>query len=180
MNYKKSEQTVLCLTTTGSQKLTKTFDNQKEPKIGTSSSFRHKECQVPNIEVLYSLLRRVEHRPDTVIVSGVLNSKARKLKTISRKKEHIIDKKRAWLCLDVDGFHLPSGYDVVSEPEPCVEHFVTTGLPQAFSNTQYVYQLSSSCGVRSKDILKAHLFFCPPPLCTNQWVDKLVDISALH
>ena len=150
MTYKKSEQTVLCLTTTSSKKLTKTFDKERNSTTGTASSFIHNEHQVPNIEILYSLLNQIQDEPLTVIVSGVLTGDARKLKTISRKKEHIIDKKRAWCCLDIDSFELPSDKDVVNEPATCVEHFINTSLPADFSNTQYVYQLSSSCGVKSR------------------------------
>ena len=159
MTYKKSEQTVLCLTTTDSKKLTKAFDKKRISTTGTASSFIHSEPQVPNVEVLYYLLNKIQDDPCTVIVSGVLTGDSRKLKTISRKKEHIIDKKRAWFCLDIDSFELPSDKDVINEPASCVKHFVNTSLPTEFRNTQYVYQLSSSCGVKSRHLLKAHLFF---------------------
>ena len=135
VTYKKSEQTVLCLTTTDSKKLTKAFDKKRISTTGTASSFIHSEPQVPNVEVLYYLLNKIQDDPCTVIVSGVLTGDSRKLKTISRKKEHIIDKKRAWFCLDIDSFELPSDKDVINEPASCVKHFVNTSLPTEFRNT---------------------------------------------
>jgi len=171
-----SEYTVLCLTAANGKALTKSFDENRDFTINTPKLFIHEEHEgIHNPELMYFLLNKIQHKPSTAIVSGMLTAASRKLKTIERNKNNIKDAKRKWICLDVDSYKLPSGHDVVDEPELCVDHFVTTALPSEFRNSQYVYQLSSSCGVKSRKILKCHLFFMLKKAMKLEQVRKILE-----
>ena len=83
---------------------------------------------------------------------------------------------RQWVCLDIDGWNIPSSYSP-SQPEEIIKWAIQQ-LPSAFQGCMCHYQFSSSYGITNDtSVLKVHLWFWFNRKVSNQELVQLFEKS---
>lgn len=75
--------------------------------------------------------------------------------------------------IDIDDYKLVIHEgDLIERGKDSIELFIEENLPEEFQKVDYIYQFSSSFGIKNKDTLKAHLFFTPTEPIHNEALRK--------
>jgi hypothetical protein len=179
----------------GNIKPTKTFkfQNNQWEKISDyplMKHFRGIEQECTDLKNFYELLLKIFEKPVFMIHGGFIEG-INKDYMIRRSREHIennvttpptIENRLLGLfVIDIDNYEYDSRLNI----KQAIDSFIYDELPTAFSQSDYVYQLSSSYGmINNKTFLynnqentfypppfpqklKAHLFFIPKELIFN-------------
>jgi putative DNA primase/helicase len=133
-----------------------------------------REC--PDLQALAALIEDIRTDGNAIIVRGELDDAGRgaceeadardRIYKITRRKNdkgdgipaHLTEVPRQWVMLDIDGWPLPPGADLVSDPTAVIDEAIHALLPQPFHDAECFWQLSSSAGFAA-GVLKAHPFF---------------------
>jgi len=134
--------------------------------------FDAQPCEVASLRELYEIVEDISQRGDAFLIRGDLHSSVDLSRRIRRRiykpgsvdanECAIVDVPCSWIMVDVDKVELPSGFDVTIEPEKSI-HYAISLLPEEFQGASLIWQLSSSCGLKNRSTLSAHLFF---------WIDE--------
>lgn len=128
------------------------------------------QCEVitvANIHELSEELMRLAHDRKSCLLRGsyIGDEKASKIDPqyregkIRRITDIFRDQKLHSIMIDVDNY-ISENYDFRTDPEECIEEYITNKLPSCFHDITYHYQFSSSAGKRgSEHILKVHIWF---------------------
>ena len=123
--------------------------------------------EINGIHQLSKCLTELENQPFSCLIRGeahpdtVLNNPVRRRKHIEGKNVQdypFLDGNSSWLLVDIDTLPLPDGYDYIHEPERVVKYAISQ-LPEDFHHAYCHWQLSSSAGMKSPNLIKLHLWF---------------------
>ncbi|QHJ88419.1 hypothetical protein EYZ66_08970 [Aequoribacter fuscus] len=82
--------------------------------------------------------------------------------------------------LDIDKLPLPPAYDLIEEPQACVEYAVSQ-LPEEFHKASYIWHLWASSGLKFTDKISVHLFFWLSKSWANESLRRWAkSINAQH
>lgn len=117
---------------------------------------------IRNLLELYLFLRWIELRCGYCVLRGHPLVTTRKVRRLLHAKDGdeatFEDAARSWLCIDIDSLPMPPGLSYAC-PADLAEYAVSL-LPKAqFWDVSYVWQLSSSAGLKSPHLIKLHLWF---------------------
>ncbi|MGA1809997.1 hypothetical protein VHN57_02340 [Sphingobium sp. WW5] len=111
---------------------------------------------------LYDVLRWLNDQPRSCVIRGGLIDQAnrrdvrrRYLPATGKPDPAFKSVDRNWVCIDFDKVMALRGLDTAAER---IDWLVSL-LPDCFQRTSYVYQWSSSAGLRGWDELSAHIWF---------------------
>jgi predicted P-loop ATPase len=99
------------------------------------------------------------------------------------------DVPRSWMCIDIDDLPLPDGLDPMTEPVRVLKEIIEQYLPSELHDVTFIYQWSSSAGVRGWDKIKVHLWFYLESPCDcaqlKRWssangLDQVIDTSLFQ
>jgi hypothetical protein len=124
-----------------------------------------------NIRDLGRLLRRLEHRPDVFPIRGVpapgvdLSRPVRRMKNPDPggKIWFIEGGGQPWVLIDIDKLPVPEEIDPTRDPEGAIDYVVAHALPPELRGVTFVWQWSSSTGMKGPGLLSVHLWF---------WLDR--------
>ena len=132
---------------------------------------------IDGLKDLYALLDKFASDPTAFLIRGVLAPWAGVGRKLRRTGEYGYEtvrrlvsihgyggafegERRQLLMIDIDGASLPAGFNVVADPQTCVEWAIEELLPPEFGDVSFIYQLSSSAGLTyPDDELRVHLWF---------------------
>lgn len=183
-------ETLTLLQTRGGLPLTKKFTPETEESFAGSKYYTVRSAKVESITGLTKILSRLSDNVDMAYIRGQLNDEGKK-SYVSREEINFDDVPRHLIAFDVDSAE--TTYDPIFDTEAACVHWVEEHLPAEFQGASFVYQLTSSAGV--KPGLRVRLWFWLETPRTNQeikpWVksiksdenkldDSLFDSVHLH
>lgn len=136
--------------------MTKVFTKYGSDSYTNAFLFDVQHHEVNSLEDYYELLNSLE--PTNCIIRGKLKegnsakSVRRLIKNKGRAKALFEDQQTKLLHLDVDGVEAPEGVTMAQWAEYCISQ-----LPIEFQGVSYIYQYSSSAGVKAG--IRLHLWF---------------------
>lgn len=114
------------------------------------------------VDDLYDVLRWLNDQPRSCVIRGGLvdqtntsNVRRRYLAATGKPDPAFKSVDRNWVCIDFDKVMAVRGLDTAAER---IDWLVSL-LPDCFQKVSYVYQWSSSAGLRGWDELSAHIWF---------------------
>ena len=134
-------------------------------KIQRAKWWDAQDISVNDLEELFTQLKELEHEKASYITMGELSPYA--LERRSRKEfvrrtsagrdseGTVKDAPSLFACFDLDRSEWTKGHST----EEAIEQAIEQALPQPFHHASFVYQMSNSCLIKDKTILKCHLFF---------------------
>ena len=138
------------------------------------------ERTIATLDDAFNLLTELSTKPFTCVVSGALNSYGVELTKSGKPVRRLIhdhngidgratfsDAPRSYLVLDIDAKTTP--FNITTDPEKAIAHFIENSLPVEFKNVGYVWKLSGSAGHHAKSVyeLRVHLWFMLTESRTN-------------
>lgn len=169
------------------QSPTKTFEYEDGSWVKISDYplmkyFRGIKQECKDLFDFYEMLKEVFYKPVFMIhgdfIQGIDTSNMLRRSRIEPNKPPptICGRMLDLFAIDIDDFEMEPG-----SVENNIERFISECLPTAFSEADYVYQLSSSFGMGSKK-LKCHLFFTPvEPIHTSvlyKWSQMWINTTG--
>jgi hypothetical protein len=150
----------------------------RKGKVSTSYLHNSLTVSIDNLADLYEVLESVRTNPNAFIIRG--KGKEEVQVGVRRTKEdpqNFTEEPTAWVCLDFDEWKLRSDeeacrgttmqrdlYAPGNTDHDAIEHIIRWDLPKEFRNVSYIYQWSSSAGLKYngqaiKPGTNLHLFF---------------------
>jgi putative DNA primase/helicase len=158
-----------------------------------------REC--PNLQALAALVEDIRTDGNAFIVRGELGAAGRaaceeadarnRVHKIARRKNdkgdgipaHLTEVPRRWIMNDIDGWQLPPGADLATDPTAVIDAAIRSLYPEPFHDAECFWQLSSSAGF-APGLLKVHPFFWLSEAHDNAYLRRwfghfapLVDIA---
>jgi putative DNA primase/helicase len=158
-----------------------------------------REC--PNLQALAALVEDIRTDGNAFIVRGELDDAGRaaceeadarnRVHKIARRKNdkgdgipaHLTEVPRRWIMNDIDGWQLPPGADLATDPTAVIDAAIRSLYPEPFHDAECFWQLSSSAGF-APGLLKVHPFFWLSEAHDNAYLRRwfghfapLVDIA---
>lgn len=145
----------------------KTFIKNPDGSIvaqGYKSAYKARPSiyHVYDIVSVYQFLLWAENQGGSVVVRGHpanngFGSAHRRMRPNGNGKAPFTDVPRSWVCIDIDKLAMPKGLSYASPAD--VAEYAVSLLPQnLFWDVSYVFQLSSSAGIMTHDVIKLHLW----------------------
>ncbi|RFC67381.1 virulence-associated E family protein [Mesorhizobium denitrificans] len=151
-----------------------TWQSADIPKV---KYFKVRTVTVSSIRDLFRELPNISANGCDAIIRGEPNAKTlaslAKEESTRRTGECFDPVRHPWACIDIDKIEVP-GMDICANPDAVIAHTIRTHFPEEFQNVKAVWQLSSSAGVKRRDLVKAHIWF---------WLDRPLsglELKAWH
>lgn len=156
--------------------LTKVFRKDGVQQYSNAKMFAPSTIEVASIEDVYKALESLQSAARRCVIRGTLRDdlddapqeKFSGKTFYPRTRAVYDDKPRHWVMFDADGFDCVLT-DPNEEPAAACLEFVQATLPEQFHNATFVWQLSSSAGM--KEGLRAHVWF---------WLDNPANSAQLR
>ncbi len=121
---------------------------------------------VPDIQSLFEMLKEDSKNPKAAVVRGALRDHVDPDGIVHLRKDvnkwgetaHFEECPRNWLMIDIDKQPL-EGIDLVNDPEGTVKRAIGKFLPESYQDVSFVWQLSSSAGLKDDGLLSIHIWF---------------------
>ena len=154
---------------------------KKDSDYNLGFKFQAERFIATNLDHLANKITELRSQGDVVIVRGDLDAAydtaiatepdyliARR---VNNKGDgipaHIVEVPRWWVMLDIDGYPLKPGVDLLTQAEQVIDDCVHDILPPCFHRARCFWQLSSSAGIEP-GVLKVHLFYwLGTPICNR-------------
>jgi hypothetical protein len=142
--------------------------------------FRCQPHPVSNIYELSGLLEILLRRPHQFLIRGIpapnidLAKPVRRMKHPDQDRDGMIwfteEAGQPWVLIDIDNFPVPAEIDPVRDPQAAISYLVEHCLPPELRDVTFVWQWSSSTGMKGAGFLSAHLWF---------WLDRPMTEAEL-
>ena len=146
--------TLTLLKTKGGLPLTKKFTPQGDESYGGSKHYSVHSASVADLTDVAALLTKLADKKDMAFIRGSLID-ANKKDSVTRDGTNFRFRPQHMLALDVDS--ADTQHDALFDTEAACIEWIQTYLPESFHNASFVYQLTSSAGI--KPGLRARLWF---------------------
>jgi hypothetical protein len=157
---------------TGRRPTTKTIGKDAEGVLGVTQGFdkewrwRLSFRDVPDIHSLFEALEKDSQNPKAAVVRGALRDHVDPDCVIHLRKDvnkwgdtaHFEECPRCWLMIDIDKQPLDD-VDLINAPEGTVKRAICRFLPECYQDVSFVWQLSSSAGLKDDGLLSIHIWF---------------------
>jgi hypothetical protein len=157
---------------TGHRPTTKTIGKNADGVLAVTQGFekqwkwRLSFRDVPDIYSLFEALEEDSKNPKAAVVRGALRDHVDPDGIIHLRKDvkkhddtaHFEECPRCWLMIDIDKQPL-DGIDLVNDPEGTVKRAINKFLPECYQDVSFVWQLSSSAGLKDDGLLSIHIWF---------------------
>jgi hypothetical protein len=129
------------------------------------SKFKYSHCDTPDILALFTVLETASQDPNTFVIRGALRDHVNANKNVYRRNNvshgdlaHFEECPRSWVMIDLDKVPLDD-IDLVNDPVGTVKRAIKKFLPKCYQNASFVWQLSSSAGLKDDGFLSTHIWF---------------------
>jgi hypothetical protein len=156
---------------TGNRPTTKTIGKNADGVLAVTQRFekqwrwRLSFRDVPDIHSLFEALEEDSKNPKAAVVRGALRDHVDPDGVIHLRKDikwedtaHFEECPRCWLMIDIDKQPLDD-IDLINDPEGTVKRAICSFLPECYQNVSFVWQLSSSAGLKDDGLLSIHIWF---------------------
>lgn len=146
--------TLTLLKTKGGLPLTKKFTPQGSESYGGSKHYSVHSASVSGLADVAALLQKLADKKDMAFIRGTLIDQDKK-QHVTRDGVNFESRRQHTLALDVDS--AATQHDAVFDTEAACAEWIQTYLPTCFHDVSFVYQLTSSAGI--KPGLRARIWF---------------------
>ncbi|MBT4933952.1 MAG: hypothetical protein HOL66_05395 [Rhodospirillaceae bacterium] len=174
---------------TGRRPTTKTIGKNADGVLAVIQGFekqwkwRLSFRDVPDIQSLFEVLEEDSKNPKAAVVRGALRGHVDPDGIIHLRKDvsrwgdtaHFEECPRNWLMIDIDKQPL-DGIDLINTPVKTVKRAIGKFLPDCYQDVSFVWQLSSSAGLKDDGLLSIHIWFI---LDRPVWQDELKTYHVL-
>jgi hypothetical protein len=157
---------------TGHRPTTKTIGKNADGVLAVTQGFKKQRewrlsfRDVPDIHSLFEALEEDSKNPKAAVVRGALRDHVDPDGVIHLRKDvnkhgptaHFEECPRRWLMIDIDKQPLDD-IDLINDPEGTVKRAISKFLPECYQNVSFVWQLSSSAGLKDDGLLSIHIWF---------------------
>ncbi|WP_370194427.1 MULTISPECIES: hypothetical protein [Aurantimonas] len=132
--------------------------------LGYKSAYKGRPVRyfIADIIDLSHFLKWAEQYPKMTVLRGNPLTPGKRVRRLIHGREgnapSFEDTARSWICVDIDDLSMPPGLSYEC-PVDLAEYAVSQLPREHFSDVSYVWQLSSSAGVTTQDVIKLHLWF---------------------